>query len=161
MLSSFECKQLLSTHFVDPISVHCINEKNHIPDLDVWDLLQMLRRRSCRYMREKAGPQGRQDLLWKAGSRDLEGINNRLQQKLCLLAECGKTFLFLFIIFSLPREWMASWNICRTQLELPPIWATDGDGAFKFEFPCLSCEESKDRNIKSSFSNSKFLLQQH
>jgi len=34
------------------------------------------------------------DLLWKAGSRDLEGINNRLHQKSCLLAECGKTFLF-------------------------------------------------------------------
>jgi hypothetical protein len=51
-------------------------------------------RRSCRYMQEKAGPQGRQDLLWKAGSRDLKGINNRLHQKSCLLAECGKTFLF-------------------------------------------------------------------
>lgn len=31
-------------------------------------------------MQEKAGPQGRQDLLWKAGSRDLEVFNNRLHQ---------------------------------------------------------------------------------
>jgi hypothetical protein len=56
---------------------------------------------------------------------------------------------------------MTSWNNFSTQLELPPILSTEGDGAFEFEFSCLSWEESKDRNIKSSFSNSKFLLQQH
>ncbi len=57
-------------------------------------------------MREKAGLQGRQDSLRKAGSRDLEGINNRLHQKSCLLAECGKTFLFSssFFLF-LVNEW--------------------------------------------------------
>ncbi len=57
-------------------------------------------------MQEKAGPQGRQDLLWKAGSRDLEVFNNRLHQKSCLLAECGKTFLFSssFFLF-LVNEW--------------------------------------------------------